>query len=167
MDQSTGRRPSQLKHPRQASASFISDRGEVRYPGHLRWICVRCTNSCRDLPGRRRNILLAPSDIRRITVATRLAAKEFSVPSRGPVPYERKMRKLGSRCMFLQGSRCSIYRVRPLICRFYPFFLRPARDSTSEIGFDPSCSGMGKGPHRGERFFHRLVALANRELSSQ
>jgi Fe-S-cluster containining protein len=166
LDQSTRRRSSQPKRRQEASASFTSDKGEVRYPAHLRWICLRCTRSCRDLPGRRRNILLAPSDIRRITGAARLTAKEFSVPSRGRVPYERKMRKLRGRCMFLQGSRCSIYGVRPLICRFYPFFLRPARDGTFDIGFDPSCSGMGKGPHRGERFFHSLVGIANRELSS-
>ena len=166
LDQSTRRACSQAKRSQEATASFTSGKGEVRYPAHLRWICVRCTDSCRDIRGRRRNILLAPNDTRRIAVATRLAPREFSAPLRGLVPYERKMITRRGRCMFLQGSRCCIYAVRPLICRFYPFFLRPARGGTFEIGFDPGCSGMGKGPHRGERFFQRLVGLANRELSS-
>jgi len=149
----------------QFSASFTSDEGEVRYPVHTRWTCVRCTNSCRDLPGRRRNILLASRDIERITNVTRLTAKEFSVPSRAPAPYERKMKKRKGRCIFLQGSRCSIYRSRPLICRFYPFCLRPSGAKALEVGFDLRCSGIGKGPKRGERFFRSLVWLARTELN--
>ena len=167
MDSITRSRSSQLKRPQGASGSFTSDEGEVQYPVHLRWACVRCARSCRDLPGRRRNILLAPTDIKRITGATKLTAREFSVSSRGPFPYVRMMRKFAGRCIFLQDSRCSIYGARPLICRFYPFSLRPARGNAFEIGFDSSCSGMGKGPRRTERFFHSLVGLANRELRSR
>ena len=167
MDSPTRRRSSQLKRPQGALGSFTSDEGEVRYPVHVRWVCVRCAKSCRDLPGRRRNILLAPSDIMRITGTTKLTAREFSASSRGPFPYVRKMRKIEGRCIFLQDSRCSIYGARPLICRFYPFSLRPARDNAFEIGFDSSCSGMDKGPRRSERFFRSLIGLANRELRSQ
>jgi len=139
------RRKSSPSNPRQeASGSFTAQEGEVQYPVHLRWTCVRCTKSCRDLPGRTRNILLAQSDINQITDFTKLTAKEFSASSGGSSPYVRKMRKLGGRCIFLQSSRCSIYRVRPLICRFYPFSLNPVRNNRFEIGFDLSCSGMGK-----------------------
>jgi hypothetical protein len=159
-------KPSPLRPRQEASGSFTAQEGEVQYPVHLRWTCVRCTKSCRDLPGRTRNILLAQSDIKRITDSTKLAAKEFSASSRGSFPYVRKMRKLGGRCVFLKASRCSIYRARPLICRFYPFSLHPARNNTFEIGLDLSCSGMDKGPYRDERFFRDLVELANKELRS-
>jgi Fe-S-cluster containining protein len=130
-------------------------------------MCIRCAKSCRDLPRRARNILLAEGDIKRITNATKLVAEEFSVSSRGSFPYIRKMRKIGGRCIFLQDSRCSIYRARPLICRFYPFSLHAATNRTFEIGFDSSCSGMGRGPRRSERFFSGLVGLASKELTSQ
>ena len=156
-----------LRPRQEASGSFTTEEGEVQYPAHLRWRCVRCTRSCRDLPGRTRNILLAQSDIKRITGSTKLTAKEFSVSSRGLFPYVRKMRKLGGRCVFLKDSRCSIYEARPLICRFYPFSLHHARNNAFEIGFDLSCSGMDKGPYRDERFFRDLVELANKELRSQ
>jgi Fe-S-cluster containining protein len=81
------------------------------------------------------------------------------------VPYERKMRKIGGRCMFLQGAGCSIYESRPLICRFYPFCLRRAEDGEFRIGFDSACSGIGKGPVRDEEFFRNLLKLAERELA--
>jgi Fe-S-cluster containining protein len=167
LDSPTRRTSTQLRPRQGASGSFTSDEGEVRYPAHLRWVCVRCAKSCGDLLGRRRNILLALGDLIRITDATKLTAREFSVSSRGPLPYVRKMRKLGGRCIFLQDSRCSIYGARPLICRFYPFSLRPAGDNAFDIGFDSSCSGIGKGPRRSERFFRSLIRLANRELRSQ
>jgi uncharacterized protein len=164
MGGTTWKKPSPPRPRQEASGSFTTEEGEVQYPAHLRWTCIRCTKSCRDLPGHARNILLAKSDIKRITDSTKLTAKEFSVSSRGSFPYIRKMRKLGGRCVFLQDSRCSIYRARPLICRFYPFSLHPDRNNTFEIGFDLSCSGMDKGPYRSERFFRDLVELANKEL---
>jgi Fe-S-cluster containining protein len=158
---------SRLRLRQEASDRFAHEETEVRYPAHLRWICIRCTKSCRDLPGRTRNILLAQGDIKRITDATKLTAKEFSESSRGSFPYVRKMRKLGGRCIFLEDSRCSIYTARPLICRFYPFSLLPTANNIYVIGFDSSCSGMGKGSRRSERFFLGLMGLANKELGSQ
>jgi len=77
------------------------------------------------------------------------------------------MRKHEGRCTFLRGSRCSIYKARPLICRFYPFFLDRSKEGELKIGYDPACSGVGKGKVRGEKFFEGLAKLAKRELSIQ
>ena len=142
-----------------------SDREGVRYPAHLRWTCTRCANSCRDVQGRRRNILLTANDTERIVIATKRRPKEFSVALRGRFPYQRRMRKQEGACVFLKGSKCSVYEVRPLICRFYPFFLHRAEHAELKIGFDPLCSGIGKGKFRGELFFHALLRLAKSELT--
>ena len=161
---------SNIRSPRftqQSSANFNSKDGRVRYPARVRWVCVRCTDSCSDLPGRTRNVLLAPFDVKRITDATKLAAREFSVSTRAPAPYTRKIGKREGRCIFLRGSTCSIYRVRPLICRFYPFCIRPSGTASLEIGVDLNCSGIGTGPKRGEKFFRHLVELARTELRVQ
>ena len=158
---------SDLKWLRQSSSTFASDEGEVRYPADVRWVCVRCANSCGDLPGRRRNVLLASRDVKRIVDATKLTPKEFSVSARAPAPYTRKIKKQKGTCIFLQDSRCSIYRARPLICRFYPFCIHPSRTAALEIGVDLSCSGIGTGPRRGEKFFRSLVELAKTELSAK
>lgn len=138
-----------------------------RYPAHIRWTCVRCGNSCRDLAPRRRNILLTAGDIKRIVSANGREPEDFSVPSRTRAPYQRKMRKLEGRCIFLQGSTCSIYKARPLICRFYPFSLDVSEDGKLEIGFDSACQGIGKGKRRGRKFFRDLADLAKRELRRQ
>jgi Fe-S-cluster containining protein len=152
---------------RQEALHSLTQEAEVQYPDYLRWICIRCTKSCRDLPGRTRSILLTQGDIERIKGVTKLSAREFSVSSRGSFPYVRKMRKPGGKCIFLRDSRCSIYGARPLICRFYPFSLLPIANNMYVIGFDSSCSGMGMGPRRRKRFFLGLVGVANKELRSQ
>jgi hypothetical protein len=154
-----------MGHLRRSAIASIPDRGEIRYPVRLRWVCVRCANSCRDISRHRRNILLAPRDTERISKVTKLGAQEFSVPSHARAPYERQMKKIGGSCMFLEGSNCSIYRARPLICRFYPFSLHPSRDEGFEISYDRACTGIGKGPIRSSRFFQALVRLAQRELT--
>ena len=165
LDQSMSSALKGLSSTSQSWASFISSEGEVRFPTHVRWTCVRCTNSCRDLPDQRRKILLTSTDIARITNATRLTPKEFSASSRASAPYERMMKKRNGRCIFLHGSKCYIYRSRPLICRFYPFCVGPSGTKTFEVGFDSRCSGFGKGQRRGEKFFRSLVRLAKTELS--
>lgn len=167
MDLLAPRRSGRPRRSTQTAVLFTMDGQEIRYPVRLRWVCVRCTNSCRDVPPRKRNIVLTRGDVERIAHATRFRAEEFSVPSDVNPPYERKMKKLGGSCRFLRGSRCSIYQARPLICRFYPFSLHPLEDGRLEVRFDSACSGMGKGSIRSKRFFHNLVRLAKRELSPQ
>ena len=148
----------------QIIAGSSLDSEAIRYPADMRWTCVRCTRSCQDVSQRKRNILLTANDIKRVTRATRLEPDQFSVGLRGSFPYERRMRKIRGRCVFLQGTRCTIYKARPLICRFYPFYLRRSGDGGLHIGFDSTCSGIGKGKMRDVEFFNSLVRLARKEL---
>jgi len=108
--------------------------------------------------------LLTAKDVRRVTRATRLKPDQFSVGLQASFPYKRRMRKIGGKCVFLQGTRCTIYRARPLICRFYPFYLCRSEDGLLHIGFDSTCSGIGSGRIRDLEFFRGLVRLARKEL---
>jgi len=151
----------------QLIAGSSLDSEMIVYPANLRWTCIRCTRSCQDVAQRKRNILLTANDIKRVTRATRLEPDQFSVGLRGSFPYERRMRKIRGRCAFLQGTRCAIYRERPLICRFYPFHLCRSEDGRLHIGFDSTCSGIGKGKIRDVEFFRSLVRLARKELPTR
>jgi len=108
---------------------------------------------------------LTARDVERIAITTRHDQKEFSYAVEGRSPYERRMKMILGKCVFLKGPKCSIYRIRPIICRFYPFSLTPSVGGGLRIAFDPACSGIGKGVARDEKFFRSLVRLASRELS--
>lgn len=152
--------------PRQLSRRVQSE-DVIRYPPQLRWVCIRCGNSCHDVGERKRSILLTARDLERITDITLMEPRQYSVASRTGPPYTKMMKKIRGKCLFLQGTECSIYLARPLICRFYPFSLVRSQRGGVRIGFDPACSGIGKGCHRGKRFFHSLARLARGELSQE
>src|SRR5512136_1345427 len=78
---------------------------------------------------------------------------------------KKKRRESGFVCCLLEGSDCSIYPNRPLLCRLYPFFAVPS-EQLALLGepvppgaltmngpdgahfhfiFDDNCPGMGKG----------------------
>jgi Fe-S-cluster containining protein len=76
-----------------------------------------------------------------------------------------------NKCIFLQDNKCTIYEVRPLICRFYPFEL-----STDEGGYyrfraTDECPGVfspcekGADP-LGADFFRALLELACAEFEN-
>ena len=70
---------------------------------------------------------------------TGLKALQRSVQGLGPPPNERQRRAVyGVDCMFLQNGRCSIYPVRPLMCREHISFDDPDKCRRDEpfLGLD-------------------------------
>jgi hypothetical protein len=132
---------------------------DFSYPVGVMFRCVRCARCCRDTEKRVRKILVSADDLRAIVLRTGLKVEEFSDPVEGQGDFTRSIRKTEGRCVFLRGNVCRIYRDRPLICRFYPFFLERLGDSF-RFGFDADCPGIGGGRERSRDFFAGLLALA-------
>ena len=150
---------------RQAQADMCPEMlSDFEYPIGLRWSCIRCTASCRDVPYHKRNILLTKRDVDRIMKVTGQDQSKFSMLVANMSPYERRMKMTRGRCVFLEGLGCSIYHVRPLICKLYPFSLTPSERGGFSMTFDPGCSGIGKGAERKRGFFMSLACHAIREL---
>ena len=71
-------------------------------------------------------------------------------------PYAYRMIKTeGKKCVFLDKNSCSIYQIRPLICRFYPFQLNLVKN-TYVFEYTHECPGIGKGPQLKKPFFSTL-----------
>jgi len=135
---------------------------EVRdfsYPVGVKFRCVRCARCCRDTEKRVRNILVNANDLKTIAPRTGLKVEEFSDVVKGQGDFPRSIRKIKGRCVFLRGNVCRIYTDRPLICRFYPFFLERLADSF-RFGFDADCLGIGEGREMTRDFFAGLLTLA-------
>lgn len=65
--------------------------------------------------------ILTPKDIRIISKKTGLHRSEFSTPTNGSLA---SMKVRGSECYFYQNRKCTIYNVRPVDCRLFPFDIR-------------------------------------------
>jgi Fe-S-cluster containining protein len=80
-----------------------------------RW-CERCGECCR----RNTPIALARSDAERISRYLRMPYKKFKQRFRIVPVGNSKFHMPASPCPFLEGNLCSIYPVRPQVCRLYP-----------------------------------------------
>ncbi len=63
------------------------------------------------------------------------------------------------KCFFLKNNQCSIYKFRPLICRFYPFQLKNLGNSRYSFSYTNNCPGIEKGPQHNIRFFESLFKI--------
>ena len=120
-------------------AEFVN----LRYPKNICFECQKCAKCCGDTPKRKRNILMLEKEVERISEITELKPGEFSIPSSGTEPYRYTMRKKEGKCIFLDGTKCRIYPHRPLLCRFYPFWLEEF--DGYEFNVSDECPGVGVG----------------------
>jgi len=133
----------------------------LTYPVGLRFECQRCSRCCGDTKTRERRIVLLEAEVGLIAATNRVPSATFALPNAGTQAYTFSMRKVDGRCIFLNGTECTVYEARPLVCRFYPFELRCSENGGYEfIGTEDDCPGIGRGKPLGEGFFKELFAYA-------
>jgi Fe-S-cluster containining protein len=110
--------------------------------GGFAWSCRMCGGCC-DTPQ------ITKKDIANIAGHLRLSFKEVVdkyLSSFDGVYGE--MKSVKGKCIFLKENRCSIYKVRPLICRLRPYSPQMKNGKlilTYDIWFKENCKGIYKG----------------------
>ena len=101
-----------------------------------------------------------------ISSETALPKQSFSKQINDKTPYGSEMRKnIEGKCYFLKSNQCSIYPLRPLICRFYPFELKfDQRNNYHVFEFTLECPGISKGRPLTRKDFEALFLLAQEKL---
>jgi len=128
------------------------------YPRDVHFKCLKCAVCCGDTEERIRHILLLKAEAERIAEATSRPIEEFAKKIENHAPYIYEMRKnvKDRRCIFLQDKLCTIYLLRPLICRFYPFELKITRNEKHEFIYTKECPGIGQGEKLTKKYFNNL-----------
>ena len=135
------------------------------YPANVSFDCIKCGLCCGDTQEKTRHILLLETEAQKISAKTSLPIQDFSKETMGtPYGYEMKKTPEG-KCVFLKDNHCSIYSLRPLICRFYPFELKFEKAQGRHIfDFTFKCPGIKQGKVMDENYFKRLFELAQEKL---
>jgi Fe-S-cluster containining protein len=139
---------------------------DFTYPNNVLFDCSKCGLCCGDTKEKNRHILLLESEANTISAQTCLPRQEFTREAKGESPYcyEIKKSKEG-KCLFLKDNECSIYSLRPLICRFYPFELKFEQDKGQHVfDFTVECPGISKGRRITRKDFNELFLLAQERL---
>lgn len=108
-------------------------------------------------------------DARTISKAILKPVETFAAEIKGHEPYVYEMRKTveEGKCFFLEGRNCSVYGLRPLVCKFYPFELRAMEDGKHRFFCTQECPGIGKGKKLERNHFEELFRRAYHQLSTQ
>jgi len=131
----------------------------LKYPRGIRFLCTRCAICCRDTPTRDRQILLLEREAQQISETTGQAIPSFAEPSQREARFPYEMKKIDGCCIFLRENNCTIYEVRPLLCRCYPFSLKRSENIYS-FHLTHECPAIGDGEKLGRQFFENLLRLA-------
>ena len=136
------------------------------YPSTVRFRCIKCGKCCGDTKEKTRHVLLLKREAEEISKKTLRPILDFAVKIEGRAPYNYEMKKTaeGGHCLFLENNHCTIYLLRPLICRFYPFELKIAMNQKYEFLFTDECPGINQGKTLDEDSFKKLFRLAHVKL---
>jgi Fe-S-cluster containining protein len=119
---------------------------DFNYPQNVRFRCARCTLCCGDTRTRTRHIVMTQAEARRISETKNLTITDFACKIDGQAPYVHEMRKnRNGKCVFLNKDSCTIYSLRPLVCRFYPFELKSEARDAYIFSYTDECLGIGEG----------------------
>jgi Fe-S-cluster containining protein len=120
---------------------------------------------CGDVRDRARTILLLRNEAYRISQKTVKTIGRFAKKTGDFKPYIYQMKKTtDGKCIFLTDRECTIYQIRPLICRFYPFELHNVGYERYAFAYTDECPCFGKGPELDKKHFEKLFAEFMRKL---
>ena len=128
--------------------------------------CSKCGLCCGDTKEKTRRILLLELEAEAITAKTYLPKEDFTnqIANRAPYCYE-MVKSCEGKCFFLKDNHCTIYSLRPLICRFYPFELKFEQDKDQHVfNVTLECPAIGKGRLITTKDFEALFLLAKERL---
>jgi Fe-S-cluster containining protein len=101
-----------------------------------------------------------------ISQKTSKKVEEFTEKIEGFEPYVYRMKKTEKgKCVFLDGNLCTVYSIRPLICRFYPFEFKSSSNNRRTFAYTRECPGIGKGSKHEKKFFEMLFAELRKQVN--
>jgi Fe-S-cluster containining protein len=139
---------------------------DFTYPANVSFECSKnCGLCCGDTKQKTRRILLLESEADKIRAETAKPIEFFAKQTANKAPYCFEMKKIEGKCVFLKDNKCTIYELRPLICRFYPFELKFSEDKKIHLfDFTLECPTINKGKLMTKADFEALFLLARERL---
>lgn len=139
---------------------------KFEYPKNVHFKCLRCALCCGDTETRTRTILLMSLEANYISRKTSKNVEEFAEKIEQFEPYVYVMKKTEKgKCVFLNGDFCTVYSIRPLICRFYPFTFKSKGNNRFAFTYTDECPGIGKGSKLERKFFQNLYTKLRKQMN--
>ena len=141
----------------------------LSYPHGTRFKCVKCGICCGNTQTKKRHILLLKTEAEQISTNINQPISEFALKIEDKEPYVYEMAKTPEegKCVFLKENHCTIYALRPLVCRFYPFELKTMGPRKHKFTSTDECHGLRKGRVLQVEYFRKLFRLARGRVKKE
>lgn len=128
------------------------------YHKGLKFTCTMCGNCCRNR-GDYAFVYLMPSEVRSIAAHLGLSRKEFLARHCVRDGDAVTLRTDSPACAFLgPDQRCTIYPVRPMQCRTWPFWRENLEKAVWDEEVRADCPGAGHGELRSAKEIERVAS---------
>jgi Fe-S-cluster containining protein len=123
-------------------------------------VCKECDYPCCIGRDEYDSPCVTPEDVQRLAdylhMRNRTFIKKYVLPREALIGSQREFPSLKHPCPFYKNHRCSLYTIRPLICRIFPFNVHP--DGIILDGM-PKCKLACLIEHDYNRLFNRQVTM--------
>jgi uncharacterized protein len=130
------------------------------YDGGLKFTCVKCGQCCQ-INGDYAYVYLTQEETGRIMDSLEIPRKEFMKNFCSRLEGRMILRFRDGNCPFLEEGRCTIYRVRPVQCRTWPFW----EENLDEWTWHEEVAAICPGANRGRCFSLREIEKACRNVN--
>ena len=118
------------------------EQGTYFFDQGLRFACRQCGGCCVGEPG---TIYVFPSEIEVIAASLSLSVDAFTAQYLFPFKDSFSIKEDDDgRCLFFEDG-CTIYDIRPLQCRTFPFWFSNLRSEKLWRHIERQCPGIGSG----------------------
>ena len=116
----------------------------INVPTPIRFICQEgCSNCCKVSGG---FVLIRDIDLKRIPKYLKISEAEFIKKyTKEDGKHVHLIDKNDTDCVFLEDNKCTIYPVRPLQCRTFPFWPQNLKTEKRWHIIEEECPGIGEG----------------------
>lgn len=129
------------------------------YGDGLRFSCRPDCGACCVNHGDHTYVYVLPSDVKRLARHLSLPPDEFLVRYTFQEEGHTALDMSGPHCPFLDGTRCTVYPVRPAQCRTFPFWTENVRSRNSWNALKALCPGIDEGSlHKAEAIAESIEA---------
>jgi len=115
------------------------------YAKGLRFECTGCGECCRARHGKPSWVYVTIGERRRLAKHLKLSTSAFTRRYCEKAHGFFHLRNPTSDCVFLDGSRCTVYAARPGQCRTYPFWRENMHRKVWNLEVKRDCEGVGRG----------------------
>jgi len=129
----------------------------------LRFSCIKCGSCCRR-NGDYAYVYMAPEEMEQIMEFLEIPRKEFMKNYCSRLEGSLILRFRNNSCPFLDNGTCSIYKVRPIQCRAWPFWEENLDEWTWHEEVASICPGANRGKHHSINNILKTCRTVNESL---